>query len=83
MVQNNILALRSKNLEQGNLLNTKQTYTKPRFFTPFARGRAVTWYWHYALWLGWPYLTKKIQSKKPRPSTPPSQSVLAAGKMSS
>jgi hypothetical protein len=35
------------------------------------------------LWLGWPHLTKKIQSKKPRPSTPPSQSVLAAGKMSS
>jgi hypothetical protein len=37
---------------------------------------------HYTLWLGWPYLTKKIQSKKPRPSTPPSESVLAAGKMS-
>jgi hypothetical protein len=35
------------------------------------------------LWLGWPYLTKKIQSKKPRPLTPPSKSVLAAGKMSS
>jgi hypothetical protein len=36
-----------------------------------------------SLWLGWPYLTKKIQSKKPRPSRAPSQSVLAAGKMSS
>jgi hypothetical protein len=32
------------------------------------------------LWLGWPCLTKKIQSKKPRPSTPPSKSFLAAGK---
>ena len=36
-----------------------------------------------APWLGWPRLTKKIQSKKPRPSRPPSKSVLAAGKISS
>jgi hypothetical protein len=28
-------------------------------------------------------LDQKIQSKKPRPSTPPSKSVLAAGKISS
>jgi hypothetical protein len=35
------------------------------------------------MWLGWPHLTPKMQSKKPRPSTPPFESVLAAGKMSS
>jgi hypothetical protein len=37
----------------------------------------------FFLWLGWPCLTKKNQSKQPRPSTPPSKSVLAAGKTSS
>jgi hypothetical protein len=35
------------------------------------------------VWLGWPCFTKKVQSKKPRPSTLPSKSVLAAGKISS
>jgi hypothetical protein len=36
-------------------------------------------YWGRGTWLGWPYLTPN-QSKQPRPSTSPSQSVLAAGK---
>jgi hypothetical protein len=35
------------------------------------------------LWLGRPYLTKKIQSKQPRPSSPPSNSVSDTGKMGS
>ena len=29
-----------------------------------------------AIWLGWPCLTKKIQSPQPRPSQPPQNSVL-------
>jgi hypothetical protein len=33
-------------------------------------------FWEENLWLGWPCLTKKIQPKKPRSSTPPSKSVL-------
>jgi hypothetical protein len=34
-------------------------------------------------WVGWPYLIPKIQSMQPHPSTPPSKSALAAGKMNS
>jgi hypothetical protein len=44
---------------------------------------AVTYNRYKFVWLGWPYLTKKMQSKKPRPPTPPSKYVLAAGKMGS
>jgi hypothetical protein len=37
----------------------------------------------FSLWLGWAYLAKKMQSPQPRPSQPPSNSVLDKEKMGS
>jgi hypothetical protein len=38
---------------------------------------------YFSTWLGWKYLTQNIQSKQPRPSSPPSNPASDTGKMGS